>query len=100
MTINLKNATGAIKKAPTGFSWTMLFFGCFVPLFRGDFRWFFLSIVGGFVTIGISWLVMPFIYNKRYLGNLLEKGFIPADEISQNELVIKGLYQPVNQITN
>ncbi|MBP2660725.1 MAG: hypothetical protein H6Q69_3757 [Firmicutes bacterium] len=39
-------------------------------------------------------------YNKRYLGNLLEKGFIPADEISQNELVLKGLYQPVNQITN
>ncbi len=92
MTIALKNQTGAVKKAPTGFSWTMLFFGCFVPLLRGDIKWFLISLFAGFITIGLSWLVMPFIYNKRYVSNLLENGFIPLNQVSQNELVSRGLF--------
>lgn len=94
MVIALRNQTGAIKTAPTGFSWTMLFFGCFVPLFRGDFKWFLISLIAGFVTFGISWLVMPFIYNKRYIANLLEMGFVPSDENSQRQLVSMALFSP------
>lgn len=98
MTINLKNQTGAIKTAPTGFSWTMLFFGCFVPLLRGDFKWFFMSLAASVVTVGISWFIMPFIYNKRYISNLLESGFTPSDDVSQNELVSRGMFSPNNKI--
>ena len=98
MTVTLKNEIGAIKTAPTGFSWTMFFFGCFVPLFRGDFKWFFISLVAAFVTLGISWLILPFIYNKRYLANLLEMRFVPSDEASKSELVSLGLFSANNQI--
>ena len=39
MTIQLQSNYGAIKTIPTGFSWTALFFGFFVPLFRGDAKY-------------------------------------------------------------
>ena len=32
----MKNEIGQIKVVKEGFSWTMLFFGIFVPLCRGD----------------------------------------------------------------
>lgn len=92
MTVTLQNTNGAIKTAPTGFSWTMLFFGCFVPLFRGDTKWFFISLAAGFVTLGLSWLVMPFIYNKRYICNLLENGFTPSNDYSRDQLIARGLF--------
>jgi len=98
MTVTLKNEIGALKTAPTGFSWTMLFFGCFVPLFRGDFKWFFISLCAAFISFGISWLIMPFIYNKKYLGNLLEMRFMPSDEASKNKLVSLGLFSSNSQI--
>ncbi len=91
MAVTLKNQIGAIKTAPTGFSWTSLFFGCFVPLLRGDGKWFIISLVAGFVTVGISWLFFPFFYNKVYLNSLLEKGYGPADDQSKNILISKGL---------
>lgn len=69
----------------------MLFFGCFVPLFRGDGKWFIISLVAGFVTVGLSWLVLPFLYNKIYLRNLLEKGYVPVDDISKSLLIEKKL---------
>ena len=66
--------TGVQKEVKRGFSWTMLFFGFFVPLLRGDILWTILSIV--LLTFGgISWLILPFFYNKIYLDGLLNKGF-------------------------
>ena len=72
----LKNENGVTKQVKKGFSWTMLFFGVFVPLIRGDIKWFAISLVAAFVTVGISWLVFPFIYNKLYLNDLLNKGYV------------------------
>ena len=38
--ITLENKkTHQLKQAPIGFSWTNFFFGFFVPLFRGDWKW-------------------------------------------------------------
>lgn len=71
----LRNDNGVTKEVKKGFSWTMLFFGIFVPLVRGDWKWGLISIVLAPITFGISWLVFPFIYNKLYLNDLLNKGY-------------------------
>lgn len=71
----LKNQNGATKTVKNGFSWTMLFFGVLVPLVRGDFKWFLITLVAAFFTFGFSWLLFPFFYNKLYLDDLLNKGY-------------------------
>ena len=85
--ITLKNDVGVVRKAPIGFSWTMLFFGPLVPLFRGDIKWTILFLLVVFVTLpfyGIGWLVLPFIYNKRYVIGLFERGINPRRRIKKN----------------
>ena len=71
----LRNQMGVMKQVKVGFSWTMLFFGIFVPLVRGDIKWFFLSIIIVAITGGIAWLILPFFYNKAYLHDLMNKGY-------------------------
>lgn len=89
--ITLKHSTsGLIKNIPTGFSWTTLFFGVFVPLLRGDVRWAIISFAIFWVTFGISWIIFPFIYNKIYIKELLSKGFVAADSASIEYLKSKG----------
>lgn len=97
MKIRIKNQTGYIKEVKVGFSWTTLLFGFFVPLFRGDWKWFAIMllvclVVGG--TTMIPWIasfVFAFTYNNQYLKAMLEKGWIPADESSANVLDSKGI---------
>ena len=75
-TLNLKHPEFEItKEVPVGFSWTILFFGFFPPLFRGDFKWFFIMFFAGFFTAGIAWLVFPFIYNRLYFTSMIEGGY-------------------------
>jgi len=95
MVVNLKNDAGVMKKAPVGFSWTMLLFGPFVPLFRGDVKWTILHLLT-LLFFGIGWIVLPFIYNKRYIINLLERGYKPADEESRVALVNRGIITDMN----
>lgn len=92
MKTNLKNHLGLIKQAPTGFSWTYLFFGSFVPLLRGDLKWFFLTLLMAFFTFGFSQFVMIFMYNKIYINGLIEQGYKPADDYSLSILKSKGIY--------
>lgn len=91
MSIKLKNSVGLLKKSPTGFSWTTFLFGVFVPLIRGDLKWFFIMSSLGVLTLGISWLFFPFVYNRIFIKGLLEKGFTPVDEKSKSYLIYKGL---------
>ena len=92
MKIQLKHSTSnALKEVKLGFSWTTLFFSILVPLFRGDFLWFIIMIIADSLTFGIAWLIFPFIYNKIYLKNVLEKGYIPANKYSEDALVSKNL---------
>lgn len=83
--------TGQYKAAPVGFSWTTLFFGCFPAIFRSDWKWVVIQFGLACVTLGISTLVMPFIYNKWHIKELLSKGFIITDENQAKYLVAKGI---------
>lgn len=67
--------TGHIKEAPVGFSWTVLFFGFFPPLFRGDWKWAIIMFLLAMITVGFSGLVFMFIYNKLYIKDLVGSGF-------------------------
>ena len=71
------------KEIKIGFSWSMFFFGAFVPLFRGDWKWF-LIILGIDVVLTITNLIfiMPllmlglsFFYNRLYAKDLHDKGY-------------------------
>jgi hypothetical protein len=91
MKIQLKHKdSGLLKEPKIGFSWTTLFFGLFVPLFRGDIKWAVISFVFSIVTLGLFWLIFPFIYNKIYIKSLLKEGFIPANDESRKILLEKG----------
>jgi len=74
-TVTLKTKSGVVKDAPVGFSWTTLFFGPFPALLRGDWLWAIIICAASFVTAGISWIIMPFIYNRLYIQGLLRKDF-------------------------
>ncbi len=91
--ITLKHSnSNFLVKAPTGFSWTTLFFGVFVPLFRGDILWSAIMLILAILTFGLSWLIFPFIYNSIYIKELLKKGLLPADKYSENYLKEKGWF--------
>ena len=73
-TLQLKNpATGELKAAPIGFSWTVLFFGFLPPLFRSDWKFAAILLVVALFTLGISNIVFSFIYNKLSVKDLIYK---------------------------
>ncbi len=92
MNVNLKNGSGLLMSVPVGFSWTVLFFGPLVPLFRGDVKWLFMMLGITVITGGIAAIIFPFIYNKIYIKELMTKGFKPADEYSKGLLKQKGIF--------
>jgi len=67
--------TGHTKEAPVGFSWTVLLFGFFPPLIRGDWKWTIIILITGIITMGFSTIIFMFIYNKLYIKDLLSSGF-------------------------
>lgn len=92
MKITLENKnTGLRKEVKVGFSWTSLFFGIFVPIGRQDFKGFGFQLVLAMVTFGFSWFVVPFMYNKRYIRRLIEKGYTPMNEQDRRFLRAKNI---------
>jgi uncharacterized membrane protein len=89
-----------VKECPTGYSWTTFFFGCLVPLIRGDLKWaailFFISAIIGFITAGFGLIfvtpIFAFFYNKAYIKTKLEEGYVPADEFSKMYLDSNGYF--------
>jgi len=77
--VTLKNESGLKVKCPTGFSFTCLLFGFFVPLLRGWYSMVVVYVLSVLVTGGIAWLVFPFILNKQYIKHLLNNGFKAFD---------------------
>ena len=83
---------GTVKNVKVGYSWTMFFWGSFVPLIRGDIKWFFISLLLSIISLGIAWLVvLPFVYNKVYIKDLIEKGYKPESEELESFMRTKGI---------
>ena len=85
MEVMMQHDSGIQKKVKMGFSWTVFFFGAFVPWFRGDLKWFAImflfSMLAGSASDGIAGLlisiIFAFFYNKMYIKGLLVKGYRP-----------------------
>ena len=90
MIIQLNHPQTTVQKtAKVGFSWTSLFFGFLVPLVRGDMKWMAIQLVVVTLTFGLAYFVVPFVYNKIYIRELLEKGYTPISEEDRDILVAK-----------
>ena len=76
--------TGLMKSGFYGFSWTFLFFGWFVPLFRGELLIALLHFTITVITIGLWQIIFAFLYNKQYTTRLLEKGYVLNDSEEVN----------------
>ncbi|QGX01215.1 hypothetical protein [Streptococcus ruminicola] len=99
MKVKLESPEGEIKEVKVGFSWTTLFFYCFVPLFRKDWKWLGImigSIIAGLmlttilnidanVSLGLN-IAFAVLYNNCYINDLLAKGWTPASEIDEKIL--------------
>jgi len=79
--------TKEIKETPVGFSWSTLFLGVFVPIYRGDWKWAIIMSLSGLITFGVSWIFFPFIYNKLYIKELIHKGY-KVKEVLGNDIGI------------
>ena len=78
--------SGMIKKGFYGFSWTYLFFGFLVPLFRGELGVGALHLLFSFVTIGLWQVLAAFLYNKQYMTRMLTHGWELAGTEIDNQL--------------
>ncbi len=73
--------TDEIKVVPVGFSWTVIFWGCFPALFRQDWKNFAIMgvtlLISGLLLIAfIPWILFAVIYNdKMCLKDLLNNGW-------------------------
>jgi hypothetical protein len=87
--VYMKHDAGVTKPAYHGFSWTVFLFGIWPPLFRGDLKWFGLSLVIsivnmllmqavpplGVVTTLVWWIFFAAKYNEWHMDGLLLTGF-------------------------
>lgn len=77
----VNNFSGERKDIPVGYSWTVLFWGCFPALFRQDWKNFGIMaavlVVTSFMYIAwIPLIVFSFIYNEKMcLRDHLDKGW-------------------------
>lgn len=67
--------TGKMKEAPVGFSWTYFFFGPIPLMFRGAWKWFFISIFLELITFRLSGIFLMFMINKFYIKELISEGY-------------------------
>jgi len=67
---------GFKKEVSTGYSWKCLMFGSFYAASRGDMKGFVIQSALALFTFGLSWLFVPFTYNKIYLDRCINDGWM------------------------
>lgn len=72
--------TRITKNGYFGFSWTYMFFGWCVPMFRGELGVAALHFLFTCITFGLWQIFLPFLYNKQYMIRMLEKGYVLKDD--------------------
>jgi len=78
--------SGLTRKGYVGFSWTYLFFGWFVPLFRGELVVAALHLLFTLVTGGLWQLIVCFLYNRQYMTRMLTSGWVLSDSEDRNAM--------------
>lgn len=78
-------SSGLTKKGFYGYSWTYLFFGWLVPIFRGEIGISMLHLILTVATLGIFQIVMPYLYNRQYTSRQLTNGWVLADAPEKNQ---------------
>ena len=77
--------SGMMKTGLYGFSWTYLFFGWFVPLFRGELGVGALHLLFTAITFGFWQFIVCFLYNKQYMTRMLTNGWELAGTKEENQ---------------
>jgi hypothetical protein len=75
---------GLYRDGFVGFSWTYLFFGFFVPLFRGHYvlaLYHFLIFLFLSPILLIVQPIIAFLFNRWYTRRLIEEGYYFDDEV-------------------
>ncbi len=80
------NESDIQKNCFVGYSWTYLFFGFFVPIFRGEISIGFFHLILSLFTFGIFQLIMSFLYNKQYSTRLLNNSWSLNDSEENNAI--------------
>ena len=99
--INIKHTeSGMVKVGFYGYSWTYLFFGWFVPLFRGELGVGALHLLFTLLTGGIWQLIVSFLYNKQYMTRMLTNGWVLDGSDSDKVLAgtALGISTPNNKV--
>lgn len=90
--VMIKHApSGLTRKGYYGFSWTYLFFGWFVPVFRGELGVGALHFLFSVVTFGLWQLIVCFIYNRQFMTRMLTSGWVLADTEANNAVAALAL---------
>ncbi len=76
--------SGLTRKGYYGFSWTYLFFGWLVPVFRGELGVGALHFLFSLVTFGFWQLIVCFLYNRQFMTRMLTSGWVLADTAPNN----------------
>ena len=83
--------SGLTKKGFYGFSWTYLFFGWLVPIFRGELGVAALHLLFSVFTLGLWQLIVCFLYNKQYMTRMLTSGWVLVGSEAENSLAKQAL---------
>jgi hypothetical protein len=84
-------STGVIKQGCYGVSWTYMFFGPFVPLYRDEPMDALLQFLFIGATGGLYYVYLIFTYNKQWMHRHLTSGWELADSESSNALAAAAL---------
>lgn len=83
--------TGMFQNGYVGFSWTFLFFGCLVPVFRGELLVGLIHCILSFITFGLWQLIYCWFYNKHFMKRRLMEGWVLDDNTATNQLAAQKL---------